>query len=150
MIRDFHPTDLEAVQKLLSGIPEVTQWSSDNFLLASERNFCVRVSEEQGTVCGLVVFRMVRDEAEILNLAVDSRQRRQGIGSRLVEKATEACKAAGVKRIFLEVRESNDSAREFYSRMGFAEDGRRRHYYRQPVEDALVLVRKVEYVWKKS
>jgi ribosomal-protein-alanine N-acetyltransferase len=150
MIRDFHSADLEAIQALLSGIPEVTQWSVDNFRLASERNFCVRVSENEGAVCGLVVFRMVRDEAEILNLAVDSRQRRQGIGSRLVEEAIEACKAAGVKRIFLEVRESNDRARKFYSRMGFTEDGRRRQYYRQPVEDALVLVRKVEYVWKNS
>jgi ribosomal-protein-alanine N-acetyltransferase len=150
MIRDFHPADLDTIQQLLSGIPEVTPWSSDNFLLASERNFCVRVSENEGAICGLVVFRIVRDEAEILNLAVDSPRRRQGIGSRLLLEVIDLCKAAGVKSIFLEVRESNDRARKFYSRMGFTEDGRRRRYYRQPVEDALVLVRKVESVWKRS
>lgn len=144
MIRDFRPADLEAIQKLLSDIPEAARWSSDDFLLASEKNFCVRVSEEKGAVCGLVAFRMVSDQAEILNLAVNSKQRRQGIGSRLLEIMVEACKAAEVKKIFLEVRESNSGARKFYSRMGFKEDGRRRQYYRQPVEDALVLVRTVE------
>ena len=144
MIRDFRSADLEAAQKLLSDIPEATQWSSDDFLFASKRKFCVRVSEEKGAVCGLVAFRMVSDEAEILNLAVNSKQRRQGIGSRLLETMIEACKAAGVNKIFLEVRESNGGARKFYSRMGFKEDGRRRQYYREPAEDALVLVRTVE------
>jgi len=144
MIRDFDPGDLESIQKLISSIPEVAQWSADDFLLASQRNFCLRVTEEGDTVSGLVAFRMIKDEAEILNLAVDSSHRRRGIGSRLVEGTIEACKAAGVKKIFLEVRESNIGARNFYSRMGFTEAGRRGRYYRQPVEDALVLVRKVE------
>ena len=144
MIRDFDPGDLESIQKLISNIPEVAQWSADDFLLASQRNFCLLVAEEGDTVSGLVAFRMIEDEAEILNLAVDSRQRRRGIGSRLMEEMIEACKAAGVKKIFLEVRESNIGARNFYSRMGFTEAGRRGRYYRQPVEDALVLVRKVE------
>lgn len=144
MIRDFRPADLEAIQKLLSDIPEAARWSADDFLLASEKKFCVRVSEEKGAVWGLVAFRMVSDEAEILNLAVNSKQRRQGIGSCLLEIMVEACKAAGIKKIFLEVRESNGGARKFYSRMGFKEDGRRRQYYRQPVEDALVLIRTVD------
>ena len=144
MIRDFDPRDLESIQKLISSIPEVAQWSADDFLLASQRNFCLLVAEEGDTVSGLVAFRMIEDEAEILNLAVDSSHRRRGIGSRLVEGMIEACKAAGVKKIFLEVRESNIGARNFYSRMGFTEAGRRGRYYRQPVEDALVLVRKVE------
>ena len=144
MIRDLDPADVESVRKLLSSIPEVAQWSADDFLLASQRNFSLRVAEEEGTVCGLVVLRMIEDEAEILNLAVDSSQRRRGLGSRLIEDAIAASKAAGVKKIFLEVRDSNEAARNFYSRMGFTEAGRRRQYYRQPVEDALVLVLRVE------
>lgn len=144
MIRHFDPSDLESVQRLLSSIPEVVPWSADDFLLASQRNFCLRVAEEEETVSGLVAFRITGDEAEILNLAVDSRQRRRGIGSRLMEEMIEACKAAGVRTIFLEVRESNSGARNFYSGMGFTEAGRRGRYYRQPVEDALVLTRRVE------
>jgi [ribosomal protein S18]-alanine N-acetyltransferase len=144
MIRDFDPRDLESIQKLISSIPEVAQWSAEDFLLASQRSFCLRVAEEGDTVSGLVAFRMTKDEAEILNLAVDSGHRRRGIGSRLVEGMIEACKAAGVKKIFLEVRESNRGARDFYSRLGFTEAGRRGRYYRHPVEDALVLARTVE------
>jgi [ribosomal protein S18]-alanine N-acetyltransferase len=144
MIRDLDPADIESVGKLLSSIPEVAQWSADDLLLSSQRNFSWRVAEEEGTVCGLVVFRTMADEAEILNLAVDSSQRRRGMGSRLIEDAIAASKAAGVKKIFLEVRDSNEAARNFYARMGFTEAGRRRQYYRQPVEDALVLVLRVE------
>ncbi len=144
MMRNFDAGDLESVRKLLGGISEATPWSADDFLLTSQRNLSLRVAEEKGTVCGLVVFRMMADEAEILNVAVDSSQRRRGTGSQLIEDVITASKAAGVKRIFLEVRESNEAARKFYSDMGFTETGRRRQYYRQPVEDALLLVRRIE------
>lgn len=144
MIREFHAADVESLRRLLSTVPEATQWSADDFLLASRRNFFVRVAEEERSVCGLVAFRMMADEAEILNLAVDSRVRRRGMGSRLIEDAMAMLKAAGIKKIFLEVRESNEAARSFYARMGFTEAGRRRDYYRGPAEDAFVLVRTVE------
>jgi ribosomal-protein-alanine N-acetyltransferase len=144
MIRDFDACDLESVRKLLSSIPEVAQWPADDFLLASQKNFSLRVAEEEGSVCGLVVFRIIADETEILNLAVDSSQRRRGTGSRLIQDVIAASNVGGVRKIFLEVWESNGAARSFYARMGFTETGRRRQYYRQPVEDALVLVRGIE------
>jgi ribosomal-protein-alanine N-acetyltransferase len=84
------------------------------------------------------------EEAEILNLAVDSTRRRQGIGSLLMQNALAACKAVGARKIFLEVRDSNEAARKFYLRMGFTEVGRRREYYSRPLEDALILGRTVE------
>jgi ribosomal-protein-alanine acetyltransferase len=144
MIRDFSARDLESVRRLLWDVPEAAQWGVDDPCAASQGNLCWRVAEEDGAVCGLVVFRITADEAEILNLAVDLSRRRRGTGSQLVEDAVEICKAAGVARIFLEVRNSNEGARSFYAQMGFSEAGRRRQYYREPVEDALVLVRKVE------
>lgn len=104
----------------------------------------MRVAEEDGSVWGFVAFRTMADEAEILNLAVDSTRRRRGIGSKLMKDVLTACKAAGVKRIFLEVRDSNEAARNFYSRLGFTQVGRRREYYSRPAEDALVLGRTVE------
>jgi ribosomal-protein-alanine N-acetyltransferase len=144
MIRDFDTGDLESVRRLLSSVSEAAHWPFGDFLRASERNFSLRVAEESGTVCGVVAFRIMADEAEILNLAVDSSLRRRGTGSRLIEDVIGASKDAGVRKIFLEVRDSNGVARNFYARMGFTEAGRRRHYYRQPVEDALVLVRGIE------
>ena len=139
MIRDFDAADAEGVRTLLAGIPEAAQWLPPD-LQVSQANSVLRVVEEEGELSGLIIFRIIADEAEILNLAVEARRRRLGIASRLVEDMIAASKAAGVKRVFLEVRDSNRVAREFYARMGFAEAGRRRRYYRQPVEDALVLV----------
>ena len=144
MIRDLDEADLETVRKLLSGVPEAAAWSDEDNRLALQRNLSMRVAEEEGIVCGLVVFRTMADEAEILNLAVDSTRRRRGIGSQLMKDALATCKAAGVKRIFLEVRDSNQAAQKFYLRMGFIDVGRRREYYSRPLEDALVLARTVE------
>ena len=144
MIRDLDATDLETVRKLLSSVPEAAAWSADDYRLALQRNLSMRVAEEEGIVCGLMAFRTMTDEAEILNLAVDSTRRRRGIGSRLMRDALAACKAAGVKKIFLGVRNSNQAAQKFYLRMGFTEVGRRREYYSRPLEDALLLARKVE------
>src|ERR1700730_7178232 len=144
MIRDFDAGDLESIRKLLSTMPEAAQWLADDLILASQRNVSLLVAEEEETICGLVVFRIMADETEILNLAVDSSLRRRGTGSRLIREVIAASNAVGVRKIFLEVRESNGAARKFYARMGFTEAGRRRQYYRRPAEDALVLVREVE------
>jgi [ribosomal protein S18]-alanine N-acetyltransferase len=142
MIRNFKAADAEGIRQLLSVIPEAAQWPPQD-LLSSEGNSVLRVAEENGKVSGLIVFRIVADEAEILNLAVEPRRRRQGIASRLIEDAFAACKAAGVGTIFLEVRESNEAARNLYARMGFTENTRRPQYYRRPLEDALVLRRRI-------
>lgn len=144
MIRDFEPADAESVRKLLSGIPEAAQWLAHDLLRTSQGNFLLRVAEEEGMLRGLIVFRIIADEAEILNLAVDSRRRRQGMASKLIADVIAASKAGGVRRVFLEVRDSNVAARNLYARMGFTEMGRRRQYYREPAEDALVLAREIE------
>ena len=91
-------------------------------------------------VVGFVLTRAVADEMEILNLVVDPMARRKGIAVRLLARAIEEVKGADVKRVYLEVRESNSTARAFYLSRGFAEQGRRKNYYSQPVEDALLLV----------
>jgi [ribosomal protein S18]-alanine N-acetyltransferase len=98
----------------------------------------------EGTILGFVLARAVADEMEILNLAVDPDARRQGIAARLVARAVEEVRRADVKRVYLEVRESNSTARAFYLSTGFAEQGRRKNYYSQPSEDALVLVLRLD------
>ncbi len=72
MIRNVDATDLERVGTLLASVPEAAPWSADYSRLALLGNLSVRVAEEEGIVCGLVVFGTMADEAEILNLAVDS------------------------------------------------------------------------------
>jgi ribosomal-protein-alanine N-acetyltransferase len=142
-IRDLQAGDAEWIRELLSEIPEAARWSP-RLESGWQNGFLCRVAEHNGKKLGVIVFRSMADEAEILNLVVDASHRRQGIGWRLVQKAIAECKAAGVKRIFLEVRESNDCARRLYARAGFREGGRRREYYREPTEDALVLQHTIE------
>lgn len=97
------------------------------------------VAEEQGKVAGYVVALDAADEGEILNLAVAEAGRRHGLGRALVRAILDALTERGVRRVYLEVRESNAPARALYQAFGFREVGRRKAYYRRPVEDAIVL-----------
>ena len=93
---------------------------------------------------GFVLGRMAGEECEILTLAVMPAARRQGAASALLEAALSHAAAAGAKAVFLEVAESNRTARRLYARGGFALVGRRKAYYRRrgrlPL-DALILRR---------
>lgn len=92
-------------------------------------------------MAGYVVALDAADEGEILNLAVAPAGRRRGLGRALVEEILEVLAGRGVRSVYLEVRESNAPARALYAAHGFREVGRRSHYYRRPVEDAIVLRR---------
>jgi [ribosomal protein S18]-alanine N-acetyltransferase len=142
-IRNLEPEDTERIRELLSEIPEAVRWTAGQEG-ASGNGLRCRVAECDQRISGLIVFRKMADEAEILNLAVEVSRRRQGIGWLLVQSAIAECKAAAVKTIFLEVRASNERARRLYARAGFKEGGRRREYYREPTEDALVLKHTIE------
>jgi ribosomal-protein-alanine N-acetyltransferase len=149
VIRNLEQRDLERVRDLLASAPEATAWPIDS-LARGPRDLQVRVAEEDCGVCGVVIFRIVVDEAEILNIAVEGSRRRRGTGSRLMNDVLLCCRISGARKIFLEVRTTNDVAREFYSRLAFRETGRRRNYYHRPIEDALLLVRTVENGTEKA
>jgi ribosomal-protein-alanine N-acetyltransferase len=88
---------------------------------------------------GLMLGWVVRDEAEILTMAVGPDHRRRGVGRALLDAALEVASARGAAAIFLEVREDNEAARALYAQAGFTEAGRRQGYYSGV--DALVLRR---------
>jgi [ribosomal protein S18]-alanine N-acetyltransferase len=94
-------------------------------------------------VAGYVVAWFAADEGEIANLAVRQPTRRRGIGAALLDAALDEGRRRGAQSIYLEVRDSNAAARALYASRDFAEVGRRRNYYRKPVEDAIVLRRVV-------
>jgi ribosomal-protein-alanine N-acetyltransferase len=92
-------------------------------------------------IAGFIAVRCVADEMEILNLAVAPESRRQGVATQLFEEALQYARLHGVRRVYLEVRETNASALAFYAARGLEPTGRRTRYYTNPVEDALVLRR---------
>ncbi len=92
-------------------------------------------------LCAYCAFRLVLDEMHVMNLAVAPPARRRGLGRRLLRFALRRAARAGAKTAFLELRAGNEGALALYESLGFRRLSRRRAYYRQPVEDALVLVR---------
>lgn len=91
------------------------------------------------SVIGFFAGWIVEDELHVNNLATHSEYRRIGIGRALMEAARDEAKCRGAKHVLLEVRASNEAAQLLYKDLGFRFVGRRRDYYRLPVEDALVM-----------
>ena len=117
-------------------------WSSASFKsLVSGGLVWFRVAEEDATgeVVGYILVWFAADEAELANVAVAPSMRGRGVGAALLDDALAAASERGTARMFLEVRDSNARARGLYESRGFEEVGRRRGYYRRPVEDALIL-----------
>lgn len=92
-------------------------------------------------ILGFVVTLLLVEEAEIANLAVAPVARRRGIGGLLLDEVVAGATRAGVRSLYLEVRESNSAARALYESRRFLPVGRRRGYYQRPPEDALLLRR---------
>jgi ribosomal-protein-alanine acetyltransferase len=140
VIRQLDREDAHALVALESQCRGAARWGEAGYRDIGINGIAGWAATRDSAVQGFVLVRALADEMEILNLAVDPNAHRQGIGGRLVQQAIEEVRRAGVKRVYLEVRESNAAARAFYSNAGFTELRRRKNYYSQPVEDALVLV----------
>ena len=90
-------------------------------------------------VAGFIVARLIIDELHINNIAVRPDWRRRRIGAQLLHGALRWGREKGAKRALLEVRAGNSAAQGLYRSCGFEMTGRRRRYYRIPVEDALIM-----------
>lgn len=116
-------------------------WPASAFhdlLQQSHANVNVAV-DRQNVVCGYCILLIGADEGEIANIAVAPSRQRQGVASLLLDVALNFARSHGVTSIYLEVRLSNEPAKTLYESRGFEPVGRRRAYYREPLEDALVL-----------
>lgn len=142
-LRDARRDDLEALLAIQAASPGAAPWSAADYesLLSAEGTLCLLVEDEEDEGIGFVLARVVADEMEILNLAVRPAQRRRGLGRRLVAEALGRGRARGARKCWLEVRASNQAALKFYRALGFEERIRRRNYYRDPEEDAVVCAR---------
>jgi ribosomal-protein-alanine N-acetyltransferase len=130
-IRPGMPSDLPGITVVQDASPEAAHWAAPDYLSHDLLVACV-----EKTVTGFLVFRTVAPgEREILNLAVSPDFRRRGIGRALIRALTEGYEGL----IFLEVRESNTSAREFYKSLNFQDVMRRVKYYSEPLEAAIVM-----------
>jgi [ribosomal protein S18]-alanine N-acetyltransferase len=149
VIRRAEPGDVVAMLR----IEEASfsdPWTESSFASALALDHMHVLVAEQGrassgdgasALVGYVVALVAGADAEIADLAVAPEARRRGTGRALLERILDELVARDVQACYLEVRESNRAARTLYEASGFRTVGRRRGYYRQPVEDALLLKR---------
>jgi ribosomal-protein-alanine N-acetyltransferase len=125
--------------------PMTAHWTEQQYLdlVAANRESPARlafVAEEDGSsaLAGFVVARHLPPEWELENIVVAPAFRRMGIGKQLLDALLLQAQSMGSASIFLEVRESNTPARRLYEKLGFHETGRRKAYYSNPTEDAVL------------
>jgi ribosomal-protein-alanine N-acetyltransferase len=103
------------------------------------RVYVLRLPGER--VAGFCSCWILFDELHVNTIAVAAARRRQGLATLLMRHVLADAARAGVRRATLEVRRSNEAARQLYAALGFREAGVRRGYYASPEEDALILWR---------
>ncbi len=94
-------------------------------------------------ILGYICFWMFDTEIQIINLAVHPENRRQKLGQSMLKRMIEAGSSNGLQSIWLEVRPSNVPAKNLYTKFGFHEAGRRKRYYNDTNEDAIIMMLKL-------
>jgi ribosomal-protein-alanine acetyltransferase len=116
----------------------VAQFSAD--IQDEHSEYLVLVTDR---VVGFLNYHHFLDEMEIFNLVIDATAKQQGYGSYLMEAFIQEARQQQVTQILLEVRVSNQPARSLYERYEFEEIAQRKNYYHAPVEDAVIMLKKV-------
>ena len=132
------PAHLEQVKALLDVCFGDSAWTMDSLrsqLDKSDSRSTVAVEDDR--IIGFLAFEQVLDEGSIVEVAVHPDHRRKGIARELIKNAVECCEE--LETVYLEVRESNIPAISLYKNLGFYEVGKRRDYYSDPKEDAVIM-----------
>lgn len=147
-VRPANLEDVPAILRLERESPTAAQWTPQQYQQAIQSGgapfgrvvLVVQSISNNGisSTLGFLVARHLAPEWELENIAVAPSARRQGIGKTLLQALVTYARNAGGDSIFLEVRESNASARSLYEASGFRQTGVRKSYYANPLENAIV------------
>jgi ribosomal-protein-alanine N-acetyltransferase len=146
-IRQSVPFDLAAILRIEQSNANAAHWTEDAYSELWNNPQSSRVcfvADSEGELLGFVVAREIAGEWELENIAVLPALQQQGIGRALLERLLSVISAAAGQKLLLEVRESNLAARKLYEREGLLVTGRRKMYYRDPTEDALLYEKKFD------
>lgn len=145
-LRPIRPEDVVHVKAIEISWPLLSHWDIEVYRRIASGNDSAKglIIEErsegrEGLILGFLIYRCALGETEILNVAVDSKAVRKGLGTRMLHGLLQLLPSPRRQNVFLEVRPSNAAAREFYFKEGFVEVGRRKQYYANPLEDAILM-----------
>jgi ribosomal-protein-alanine N-acetyltransferase len=143
VIRRMTLDDLTAVMHI-DGLSLPTPWSENNFRHELIKNPASHLLVAEGSakdaeILGFIGFWMLVDEAHISTIAVHPNHRRRGIAELLLHAAIQTALPLGAALMTLEVRPTNSAAINLYTKHGFQIVGRRKRYYRDNQEDALLM-----------
>lgn len=117
-----------------------TPWTADSLRQAGEmENSIFLTVTERETAVGFGCILLVADEGELVDIAVAPAYRKLGLGQMLMTALLTEAANRGTTQVFLEVRQSNTPARTLYEKNGFTAIGLRKKYYKEPVEDAVLM-----------
>jgi ribosomal-protein-alanine N-acetyltransferase len=128
---------------------KLAHWSYSDYKaeIALANSLTIQINDNyEKRVAGFMVMRLItnRDvleytQADIMNIAISEKYRKQGLGSKLIRTGIAIAKGHSPSLIWLEVRRSNSPAISFYKKHGFAEEYERKNFYSDPLEDAIIM-----------
>ncbi len=130
-----NPEEIYKLEKEIFGNSAYTLKQIDDILTMPDMYKIMSVKDENGITAGYVIVFNNSDSLEIMKIGVNPEYREKGFGTILVNEIKKSR-----MEIFLEVRENNMTARKFYEKNGFKEAGKRKNYYRDTNEAAIIMV----------
>ena len=150
-IRSVTPADISAIISLEQRCATAAHWTEQQYrqvfqpegvgrlVLVAESSAHLASRPDAGSeLNGFLVARHLAGEWELENIVVAPAARRQGLAKQLLDAMFAAARESNSGSVFLEVRESNAAAQALYEKAGFEQNGRRKRYYTDPVEDAVL------------
>lgn len=144
IIRGMLPKDIDQVmnvERVCFSLP----WSKTSFENELNNELAYyQCAEVSGKIAGYMGMWRIIDECHITNIAILPEYRNKGIAGMLIKKMVEICRCSEVSAMTLEVRVSNEPAINLYRKYGFFAVGKRPKYYTKPIEDALIMWKKID------
>ena len=145
LVRHMTVADVPRVMEIAASLPEAPRWPESSYLGAlipesiPRRIALVAAGQQPGRVEGFIVASLLPPQAELESIAVSAGTQRLGRGRMLLAGLVNELRMAGVLEIVLEVRASNHTTLSFYRSADFSQNGLRRAYYTDPIEDAMLM-----------
>ena len=141
IIKDFIIEDINNIYET-DKTSSCYNWTKKMFLQELEnKNSFFKVLYVDNIIAGYIIYHIIIDESEILNIVIDNKFKRQKLGKYLLEQTLKDLSEKDIKTVFLEVGEQNIPAINLYLQFGFKEYNRRNNYYKN--KETALLMKKV-------